>query len=506
MMRWKNFFTRSIVIIMYTYAFTVSFAQSGQPFSSLSRMDQYRIRDRVAPPLPAERYGCYSVVNYFLCNEGYEYKGDWIYEPNLPPNNYGHWKLDRNHPEWQDVILTDWAQLGVNSTHLNIWPQNNSFEISPSYRKAIEDYVALSRKHGLKVGIRLDALGGTDGWPMNPSNPDNVIKPYLRWVKEIAAMLKGQAAYYILGDEMTIVKTEHDTPAKDWTAEKYIEYFSQISAAIKNIDPKVKISMFAIGGGNWKYAEYLFEKGFSRYGDGVANNNNDFYQVAQFMQNARQKAPRLLFFSNGVGYASSLAIEPRYPIGKGYFGRFFPEDIEQGQFIAKTMFAWWDLDAANAPYYIPLRKWVIDGQVYPHWFGVYGFQDFTIDGYGNMSIQRHPGWYAFQTVAHTFYNRDQFVKPAFSMVSSAPISMFRSYLHPLTTGAELLMMLWNDDRAVNTTITIGSTEFKYPVRIATFNYHEWSDVPYEIQDGNVIIRLEVKSDPVIIRLVNIPES
>jgi len=498
----SRLFVLSIIVIAVTCG--ILSAEQGPSFSSLTKMEQYGIRDMVAPPPAAKRYGCYSVVNYYLCNEGYEYKGNWTYQKDMPANDYGYWKLERNHPEWQDVLLADWAQLGVNSTHLNIYPQNNSLDISPSYRKAISDFVALSRKHGIKVGIRLDALGGTEGWPMNPSNPDNMIKPYLVWVKDIATLLKGQTAYYILGDEMTIVQPTPETPDKAWTAEKYIGYFSKVSTTIKKIDPEVKVSMFAIGGGNWKHAEYLFEKGFAKYADGVANNNQNFYQVAKFMENARQTAPNLLFFSNGIGYASSLAIEPRYPIGENYFGKFFPDDVGQGEFIAKTMFAWWDLDAANAPYYIPLRNWIIDGKIYPRWFGVYGFQDFIIDGNGNMTIKRHPGWYGFQSVAHTFYNRDQFVKPPFAVTPSEQLSMFRTYTHQLNNGRELLMMLWNDDKPVKTTITIDSTAFKYPVQISTFNYHKWSDIPYEItEDRKTLMQLEVSSDPMMIRLVSL---
>ena len=81
--------------------------------------------------------------------------------------------------------------------------------------------------------------------------------------------------------------------------------------------------------------------------------------------------------------------------------------------------------------------------------------------------------------------------------------MFRAYEHNLTKGAELLIMLWNDNGPSDAAITIKSKNYEYPVRISTFNYHDWSDLPYKISDDGVQISLSVDAVPVIIRLVEL---
>ena len=492
------------------FSTTCVLAQKGPAFSSLPKIEQYRLEKVASPPEPAMRYGCYSTPNYYLCNEGYEYIGDLDKDPNTRcyPSmkgkkgpDFGRWKLDRNRPEWQDAILANWAELGLNNTHLNIYPEDNSLRLSDSYKKSIQDYVALSEKHGLKVGVRLDAIGDAKAWEMNPDNPANRIADYKIWVADIAAILKGKTAYYILGDELYLYKDPSKMPPQSWTPDKYLEYFKQISAAIKKTDPQAKVSMFGAESGKWSNVLYLLENDYAKYGDAVAINYYNYQDIPKFFDDARKLAPGLLFLSNGVGYVSNGTVKPRYPEGDGY--QAYPTEEQHAYTIAKNMFAWWDLGASTAPYYITLRNWVVNGKVYPRWFGFFGIEDFVVDGYGNLTVKRYPGWYAFQTVAHTFYNRDQFRQPAFKVASSAELSMFRAYCHKINGSEELLLMLWNDKGTVKTTITIDSTDFKYPVAISFFNYHKWSDVDYDLSDTGSIINVNVGPDPQIIRLFSV---
>jgi hypothetical protein len=180
-----------------------------------------------------------------------------------------------------------------------------------------------------------------------------------------------------------------------------------------------------------------------------------------------------------------------------------PTEEAHANTIAKNMFAWWDLGATTAPYYISLRNWVVRGKVYPRWFGFFGFEDFVIDDHDNMTVKRYPGWYAFQTVAHTFYDRDKFRKPSFGIESSVGLSMFRAYEHRLKDGSELLLMLWNDGGPVRTRVDVGSSEYLHPVRIDVFNRHHWTDVPARVNDKGIALELEVGPDPAIIRLVRL---
>jgi hypothetical protein len=489
----------------------ISTALTGPVFSSLPMSKQYQMRDTVTAPDMSHRYGCYSTPNYYLCNENYEYQGNLDQDPNTrcyptmkgkKGPDFGYWKLDRNHPEWQETMLKNWAELGLNNTHLNIYPEKDSLVLSPSYRKSLEDYVRLSEKVGLKIGVRLDAIGGYEAWEMNPSNPNNCINDYLKWVKDIVGILKGKTVYYILGDELTLYKSEPNLSPKLWTPDKYLTYFKQVSTTIKSVDPTAKVSMFAAESGKWSNVLYLLEKGYANYGDAVAINYYNYQDIPKFFDDARKLVPELRFLSSGVGYTSNGMVKPRYPEGDYYHA--YPTEEQHAYAVAKNMFAWWDLGADTAPYYISLRNWVINGNVFPRWYGFFGFEDFVIDEYGNFSVKRYPGWYAFQTVAHTFYNRDQFQKPACKVTSSADVSMFRTYCHKINGVEELLIMLWNDSDSVKTTITVESIDFKFPVSISLFNYHKWSDVDYAISDTGSVMNINAGPEPQIIRLFSMP--
>ena len=106
-------------------------------------------------------------------------------------------------------------------------------------------------------------------------------------------------------------------------------------------------------------------------------------------------------------------------------------------------------------------------------------------------------------MTHTFYNRIDFCKPPFSIVSSVELSMFRAYEHALPNGSELLLMMWNDKAKTAIRIEITSRDYRWPVRISTFNYHVWSEVPCEVRDGRSSLDLEVGPDPVMIRLFHL---
>jgi len=481
--------------------------EPGTPFSSLPQEKQQAIRKMVEPPPLAQRTGCYSTPMYYLMYKGYKYEGTldkqgenrtYIKDKNKPGHDWGTWALDQNRPDWQEVMVRDWAELGLNNTHLNIYPIDNTLDLSPEYLKAIQDFAALSEKHGLKVGVRLDPLGGTTVWELHPNNPENQLKPYLAWVKQIAELMKGKTAYYVLGDELTLHEPAPDLAPEKWTPAQYLEYFKQVSAVIKQADPTAKVSMFAASSGEWFNVLYMLKHGYAQYGDAVAINFYDYGKIPSFFDDARKLAPGLLFLSNGVGYSSCGPASPRYPEGDPYSK--LPTEEAHANAIAKNMFAWWDLGAATAPYYISLRNWVKEGQVYPRWFGFFGFEDYVIEK-DNFSVKRYPGWYAFQTITHTFYNRDQFKDPGFEVTSSQPLGMFRVYEHQTGEGSELLLMLWNDKASVKTTIQIKSSNYQYPVSVSALDYKKWNDIPYELTSTGAQFDVDASRDLTIVRLV-----
>jgi hypothetical protein len=506
--------TRALTALILGFVAATAFADPGTAFSSLPAEKQQQIRASVAPPPLAERVGPYSTPMYYLMYAGYKYEGDadkdgakrrYKTTAGKPGPDYGSWTLDTNKPHWQEAMVRNWSELGMNNTHLNIYPQNKSLAILPEWRQAIQDHVRLSKKYGMKVGVRLDALGGPKAWEMNPNNPANQTEPYLVWVRDVATMLKGQAAYYVLGDELTLHESKPGLKPEQWTPEAYLEYFKKVSGVIREVDADVPISMFAASSGEWFNVLYLLKHGYAKYGNAVAINHYDYKAAPKFFADAAALAPGLSFLSNGVGYVSLGTVEPRYPQGDPYSK--LPSEEAHGNEVAKHMFAWWDLGASTAPYYVSLRNWVVDGKVYPRWYGFFGFEDFVIDTKKDeLTVKRYPAWHAYRTVAQTFYNRKDFKKPSFDVSTSAELSMFRAYEHQTDKGSELVLMFWNNAKEpVQTTIKIGSGDYLYPVQVSTFDHEKWTDLPYEASSEVVSIDVTATKEPTIIRLVKDPK-
>lgn len=486
---------------------SIAFGGATDAFSSLPDDKQQQIRQMVEPPAAKDRYGPYSTPMYYLMAKGYGYDGTLDVNPEsrvyvkdgTEGPDWGNWELDRNRPDWQEEMVKSWADLGLNNTHLNLFPIDDSLELSDDYLKAISDFAELSEKHGLKVGIRLDALGQREAWAVNPDNPDNQLKEYIEWTQKIVSILKGKTVYWVLGDELYLFDPPN-VPEKGWRTDAYIEYFKQMSQAIKAIDPDAKVSMFGAESGHWDTVLNMIKRGYTEYGDAVAINYYNYTDVPRFFKDAADLAPGLLFLSNGVGYCSLGTIDQRYPEGDPYSP--YRSEEAHASAVAKNMFAWWDLGASTAPYYVSLRNWVIDGRVYPRWFGFFGFEDYVIEN-DKLTVKHYPAWYTLRTVTHTFYNRDQFVKPAFDVKTSEPVTMFRAYEHQRDGGSELLLMLWNDKGTVKTAVTVDSKAYSYPVRIDNSDYSKWTDQPAESTENGILLNLEVGADPVIIRLVKL---
>ncbi len=498
-------------VIAFTFACVLGIcvgdarAERGRSFSNLSEANQKAMRDMTQPPPPQDRTGPYSTPMYYLMRKGYTYHGNWDRDPNNRPHppmkgkplspDFGTWSLDRARPDFQEAMIKDWVELGLSNAHLNIYPIDGKLELDADYIEAIDNYVKLSAKHGLRVGVRLDALGW---WSMHPANPQNRIAEYLVWVKQVASILKGRTLYYVVGDELSIGKDPLIESGQEWTVEQYLQYFQQVSAAIKEVDPQVKVSMFAISYGHYSLVPQFMAAGYAKMGDAITVNSNNMEGTRKLFAEVRKSVPNMMFLSNGVGYLACAMAQPQYPTGTPYTQ--IPTEVEHGDAIAKMMFSWWDLGASTAPYYVNLRNWVKDGTVYPNWYGFFGFEDYVIEN-DQFSVKRYPGWYALQTITHTFYNRDQFRTPGFAVKSSADLTMFKAYEHKLTGASELVLMLWNDSGNQKTTIDLGSTSYGFAVRVDNFNYEKWSDVPYRVKDGHTLIDLEVASQPVIVRLM-----
>jgi hypothetical protein len=506
----KFWHIRRVLIVWLACIFVGRAMVYGPPgkLSELSAEMQEKIKAAVESPSLDRREGPYSTPMYYLMYKGYEYRGDDDRDPKSRcyPSlegktgpDYGHWTLDRNRPDWQEAMIRDWADLGLNNTHLEIHPINAKFSMDPDYAQAISDFSRLSNKYGMRVGVRLDAPDETVLWSMHPANPHNRRKEYVEWVRQVASLLKGRTEYYVLGDELTLYAPSKTKPVNAWTVAIYADYFKEIRAAIKTADPDAIVSMFASSSGQWSNVVDLLQHGYASFGDAVAINNYDYTAASKFFADRDRLAPNLKFLTNGVGYVSIGTIKNRYPEGDAYHHAASEE--EQGAGIAKAMFAWWDLGADTAPYYVSLRNWVRDDVTYPNWYGFFGFEDYVID-HDQLTVKKYPGWHALQTITHIFYNRDKLHPLGGEVTCSKPVSMFRAFERPISVGSELIVMIWNDTPA-DVTLDVIDKEFSYPTQVDLFDYHHWTDLPMGTGKDHAKLKVHAGPTPVILRMIRL---
>ncbi|HEX7009478.1 MAG TPA: hypothetical protein VF184_05820 [Phycisphaeraceae bacterium] len=474
-------------------------------FSELPADQQAQILGAVAPPPLPQREAPYSTPMYYLLAKGFGAGAN------------GELRLERNRPDWQEVLIRDWAELGLTSTHFYTGPTKWQ---NPDYVQAVRDFRRLSQKYGLKIGVR---LGGDEqfqgiegsGWNMHPRNPENRIDEYVQWVAQVAQTFKGQAEYYIVGDEVNAnlweesvgdgTRTYASAPEeRRWTPEIYMQVFTKISQAIKSADPEAKTCMFGMAGLDWGYVKALHELGYTRIADGIAANPgfSASQAVIDFVAKVRSLSPNMKLYSNGVGYVPAKVDNPFPSNATNYT---YMDDQTQAIMVAKGFISLFDIGWDYTPYYILIRQWVLpDGRTAPHWYGFFGLCDLVLDEHGNLTVKHYPAWYAMRTVAHVFHSRSN-TQPAPERIHlSEPVDHAASYVR---NGYEKLIVLWNDSddasgKQVTTTLQIAGTKYTYPVRIPLYNHCNVQDVPYRIERNAVVIdNLTVGPGPVILRLV-----
>jgi len=465
---------------------------AGEPlpaFSSLSAEQQAAMRKAVAPPPLHQRRNPYSTPMYYpMWGSG---------SPDGKP-----------HPEWQEALAKDWAELGMTKIHFYAYPQGNDpssrcYNLTDASREGIRNFLRACQRHSLKIGLRVDlpcTVNNSKGhptadyWIAHPNNPANELKAYFRWLDDLVTLLKGRVEYLILGDE---IEWKDGSDPRAWNAEVYLKFFKPAAEVVHRADPAIKVSMYSASPARWREVLGLVKSGYAQHGDAVAINHYDYKVLKRLKDDLGKASPdkKLLFLSNGVGYIACDTPE-RNPPKDGY-ARY--NDMDQAAMIARTMYAWWDMDADVAPYYISMRAMVYRGKRTPHWYGFFGFMDFIIDEQDRASIHHYPGWFAYQTVAQVFHDRDAFSEPAFAVEAEPAPEYLNAHERK---GKELVVICWGTG---GTKLRIASKAYAYPVQINLLDYRKWSDIPGE-SDGNGVTLTDVPlaRAPTIIRLVAKP--
>lgn len=271
-----------------------------------------------------------------------------------------------------------------------------------NYLKMIDLFVDLCHEMGIQPSLRLGDFDHHTGlW--HPADPSGDIEPYAAWVGRIAERYRGRIGHYIIGDELN-----RGTPS-GWVgdARTYLDTFLiPMSHAIRGADPDTLISACATSSSPataWQMQ--LIEMGLPKYADGIAcnlwhGNLEDRGAVQELMDEARERWPDVKFFSSGVGYAERDGIA----------------DPDQAARVAQTMFNLWDMGWDSAAYYLFTFSVTADTK-----------QDFGLIGFAaeDKNNEVTDAWRAYQTIAHTFYNREQMREPAFE-ITLVPVQQLDS--------------------------------------------------------------------------------
>ncbi|MSR65048.1 MAG: hypothetical protein EXS18_04620 [Verrucomicrobiae bacterium] len=456
-------------------------------FSSLKADEQDVIRKAVAPPPLGKRRNPYSTPMYYPMWGGTSFDGTL-------------------HEDWQEALVKEWAEIGMTKLHFYQYPngvgtEKREYTLSQADREGIPMFVRLCRKYDIKLGLRVDLPytldnssehPNADYWIAHPNNSGNELKPYWVWLSEVVTLLKGHLEYVILGDEIDWKQQDKE---KAWSADLYMKVFTQAADTIHKADPAAKVSMYGASSGRWNEVLGLLQSGYTKYGDAIAINHYDYTMLRGFKDDLKKYSPdkKLLLLSNGVGYISSDTTQ-RNP-AKDPYSRY--NDLDQAAMIARTMYTWWDVDADVAPYYICLRGYSYKGKYNPWWYGFFGFMDLIIDENDKATVKHYPGWYAYQTVANVFHDRDAFREPAFAVESESKAEFLKAHERK---GKELLIMAWGKG---TTNIRIHTTQYGNPVQVSVLDHQKWSDVSAtKDAEGITLHDVPLTLAPTILRLVS----
>ncbi len=380
----------------------------------------------------------------------------------------------------------------------NYWKQMGYTErdIGTSKLKALDNYIKVSHELGMRPALRVGTFRVFKGL-YHPMDTTGSVEKYCDWLRRMATRYKGKIDHWVIGDE-----ENKRFPEWGWTgsAKDYMEkLFIPASIAIKEGDPDSRISCTAVSSApatDWIMK--VIALGLPRYGDGIAANIGyrrieDLVELQNMMRKVKAVWPEAKFYANGVGYVEHAHLH----------------DKRQASILAQCMFTLWDIGWNSAPYY------------------VYAFSK-TKDTHQNFGIMSLPGqdkaavysdaWFAYQTIAHTFYNRNKMRQPDFEirlrqgevcatedglkMRIAPPVPVFHSYIR--NNNQMLLYIAYRKFREPcngRWDILLRTKHWVRPKRIPILDYKARLAVPHHYEgDWLVIEKVKVSLEPAILIL------
>lgn len=413
----------------------------------------------------------------------------------------------------EDEAFSRWClgairDLGATYVQAAVWwyqydQLDDGVTIDDESLRRVDLFVEIAQELGIRPALRLGAFQHATGY-YHPQDASGNAQLYAQWVAGIAKRYKGKIHHYVIGDELN-----RGFGAAGWsgTPQQYLdELLIPLATAIRENDPDALIASVAVSSApatDWQVA--LVRAGLPNYADGISANMwsrtiEARHPVKELMDQVREIWPQAKFFSNGVGYATN-----RHGI----------DDQQQAAVVAQTMYTLWLCGYDNAPYY--LLKFSLT-------------QD-TRENYGLLQIQNgeagskySAAWRAYQTIAQTFYNRNDLkdvdyeitLTPAqrleagdSSVIGLAPPAPeVHAYIRE---GRQLLIYAAypdaNSPREGQWNIHLKTTQWGGPQAIPMDNYLERLDVAYRIDDTGITLEnITIGTLPTILTLRHYAEE
>jgi hypothetical protein len=352
----------------------------------------------------------------------------------------------------------------------------------------LDNFINIAHELGMRPSLRLGEMHKGQQW--HPGDADADIHDYADWIHRIATRYRGKVDHYVLIDEMN--KGNRGVGGR---ADRYVnEVVIPISEAIRSADPDAGIGSTSVSSAPatpWQLE--MIEHGLPRYADGVTCNIDSRHtelrsEFVDFMRQIKAVWPQAKFYSNGVGYVE------QFPAG---------QEAIRAATLAQTMFTLWDIGYDHAPYYLYRYSMTKDTA-----------QDFglvAIEPDGTVSNVA-PAWYAFQTIAQTFYNRDQMAEPSFNIeliqtqklgdkyIIAPPDVETHAYIRD---GGQLLLYLTYHvvphQRDGRFNVVLHTDDWGGPQQIPLLDYQGRVDLPHRYDDGRIILEnVHISEAPTII--------
>jgi len=355
-------------------------------------------------------------------------------------------------------------------------------DMDEAYRRALDYYVNISVELGLQPCFRVGSFRVFKGL-YHKADPTGSVEPYAEWLTMLAERYRGKVRVWMMGDE------ENRGYPFGWTGDPddYMnKFFIAAATAVRKGDPDALIGTGSVSSApatHWLLD--VIERGLPKYADGVSGNFaypviESRHEMEDMIRRIRKVWPECRFFGHN-GYAENL---------------HGTHDSRQAGITAQSMFISWDLGWDSVAYYLYLFSKTADTRQN------YGLLKSFGENGGPPEVT--DAWRAYQTIAHTFYDRSKLKKPDFNISIRQSDRLetedgFSFTLAPteaelkcfIRADRQLLIYLacprFNEPREGRWDILVETPSWGDPRRIPLLNYTKRESVSHHRENETLVI-------------------